>query len=128
VQHQKTYANLSSAEEVFTLGINRAVSLLAEKQTKSSRGSTVLKELGEHPTDGGPVQVLSGRYGPYVKYGKINATLPKDLDPEALSLDDAVKLVAEKAAKTGKKASTTRKTTKKKTTSKPKAKQKAKQD
>ena len=84
VQHDGKYASLSAPEEVFEVGINRAVSLLAEKAAnRSPRGASVIKELGDHPELGGKVQVLSGRYGPYVKHGKVNATLPKDIAPEA---------------------------------------------
>ena len=105
VKHKSVYANLDkdNPEEVFTIGINRAVTVLAEKKTKQTRGSTVFKELGEHPEDKAPVQVLEGRYGPYVKHGKINATLPKTLDPQDVTLEDAVKLITERAAKAGKK-------------------------
>jgi DNA topoisomerase-1 len=59
----------------------------------------VLKELGEHPKLGGKVQVLSGRYGPYVKHGDVNATLPRSKEPAALTMDEAVQLIAERAAK-----------------------------
>ena len=61
----------------------------------------MLKELGEHPERGGKVQVLSGRYGPYVKHGEVNATLPKGKEPAALTMDEAVALLAERAAKGG---------------------------
>jgi len=60
-----------------------------------------LKDLGAHPEDGEPVKVLDGRFGPYVKHGKINASLPKGADPETLALDEAVEILAQKAAKTG---------------------------
>ena len=106
VKHGRVYANLPDAEEVFTIGMNRAVEVLAQKAARGpGRGAAAqpLKDLGEHP-DGGPVQVMPGRYGPYVKWGKINATLPKDLDPEAVTLDAALPLLAAKAAKGGKKA------------------------
>jgi len=103
VEHGGKYANLDSAEEVFTVGLNRAVSLLAEAKTRRPRGATVLKELGEHPELGGEIQVCDGRYGPYVKHGKINATLPKDADPAELSVEKAVELIAAKAEKSGKK-------------------------
>ena len=100
VQHDGKYASLSAPEEVFEIGINRAVSLLAEKSAnRRPRASSVIKELGEHPEGGGKVQVLSGRYGPYVKHGKVNATLPKDRDPEQVSLQEAVELIAAKSAK-----------------------------
>jgi DNA topoisomerase-1 len=104
ILHDGTYANLPSAEEVFSVGINRAVVLLAEK--KAGKGGrfqraapTVLRELGEHPAEGGRIQVLSGRYGPYVKYGDVNATLPRSKAPEALTVEEAVQLIAERVAK-----------------------------
>jgi DNA topoisomerase-1 len=59
-----------------------------------------LRVLGDHP-DGGPVQVMPGKFGPYVKWEKVNATLPKDLTPEAVTLDEALALIAEKAGKSG---------------------------
>ena len=100
VQHDGKYASLSAPEEVFEIGINRAVSLLAEKAAnRRPRASSVVKELGEHPEGGGKVQVRSGRYGPYVKHGKVNATLPKDRDPDQVSLQEAVELIAGKSAK-----------------------------
>ena len=69
-----------------------------------SSAKSVLKELGDHP-DGGKIQVLDGRYGPYVNYKKINATLPKDVKPESVTLPQALQWIAEKEAKgdTGKK-------------------------
>ncbi|HEY1246458.1 MAG TPA: type I DNA topoisomerase [Hyphomicrobiaceae bacterium] len=104
IQHDGLYANLPTVDEVFTVGINRAVALLAEK--KAGKGNrfqrsapTVLKELGEHPTEGGNIQVLSGRYGPYVKHGDVNATLPRVKAPEALTVEEAVRLLAERVAK-----------------------------
>jgi DNA topoisomerase-1 len=100
VQHDGKYASLSSPDEVFTVGINRAVSLLAEKvASRGRRGPSVIKDLGAHPDGGGAVQVLSGRYGPYVKHGKINATLPKDRNPEEVTLAEAMELIAARAAK-----------------------------
>ena len=100
VHHDGKYASLSAPEEVFEIGINRAVSLLAEKAAnRRPRTSSVIKELGDHPELGGKVQVLSGRYGPYVKHGKVNATLPKDRDPEQVTLQEAVELIAAKSAK-----------------------------
>ncbi len=89
----------AAPEEVFEVGLNRAVSLLAEKAASSRvpRGASVIKELGDHPTLGGKVQVLTGRYGPYVKHGKINATVPKDREPEQVTMDEAVALIAASA-------------------------------
>jgi DNA topoisomerase I len=105
ILHDGTYANLPTVEEVFSVGINRAVVLLAEKKAGGGKGRfqraapTVLKELGEHPSGGGKVQVLSGRYGPYVKHGDVNATLPRGKEPAALTMVEAVQLIAERAAK-----------------------------
>ena len=100
VQHDGKYASLSSPEEVFEVGLNRAVSLLAEKAAnRRPRGASVIKELGDHPELGGKIQVLSGRYGPYVKHGKVNATLPKDIEPEQTTLVQAVELIAARSAK-----------------------------
>ena len=100
VQHDGKYASLSSPEEVFEVGLNRAVSLLAEKAAnRRPRGASVIKELGEHPELGGKIQVLSGRYGPYVKHGKVNATLPKDIEPEQTTLEQAVELIAARSTK-----------------------------
>jgi DNA topoisomerase-1 len=103
ILHDGMYANLP-AEELLTVGINRAVALLAEKKAgKSGRfqraAATVLKELGDHPSEGGKLQVLSGRYGPYVKHGDVNATLPRGKAPEELTVEDAVRLIAERVAK-----------------------------
>ncbi|WP_020178307.1 type I DNA topoisomerase [Methylopila sp. M107] len=103
VAHDKVYANLESAEEVFTVGLNRAVAAIADKLAKrgGARGAAAAgRALGDHP-DGGPVTVHAGRYGPYVKHGKVNATLPKGVDPETLPLDEAIKLVDAKAAQGG---------------------------
>ncbi|MEZ5827617.1 MAG: type I DNA topoisomerase [Hyphomicrobiales bacterium] len=119
VQHDGKYASLSTPEEVFEVGANRAVSLLAEKAAnRRPRGSSVLKELGEHPELGGKVQVMNGRYGPYAKHGKVNATLPRDRDPEQVTLEEAVELIAARAAKGPAK----KKTAKKKTAAKKAAK------
>ena len=87
------------------MSINRAVTVLAEKQSKGpgGRGRTAaaaLKELGEHP-DGGAITVRDGRYGPYVNWGKVNATLPKGKDPQSVTVEEALVLIAERAAKDG---------------------------
>ncbi|QGX97549.1 type I DNA topoisomerase [Roseovarius faecimaris] len=100
------YANLKDPGDVFDIGMNRAVELLAEKRANPGRGRSAaakpLKELGEHPDEGGPVNVMDGRYGPYVKWAKVNATLPKGVEPGDVTMDMAVALIAEKAAKKGK--------------------------
>lgn len=121
VLHEGLYANLPSAEDVFTVGLNHAVTLLAEKaKSGGRRGAQALKELGEHPELGGPVNVMSGRYGPYVKHGKVNATLPKDKEPDAITMEEAVALISAKAEKApkGKKPAAKKKTTAKKTLTK----------
>jgi DNA topoisomerase-1 len=100
VENAGKYANLDSVDEVFTVGANRAISLLAEK--KSGRGrnaASVLAELGEHPTLGGPVTVRSGRYGTYVNHAKTNATLPRTMTPEETTLERAVELLAERESR-----------------------------
>jgi len=121
-----TYANLKDPNDVFEIGMNRAVELLAEKRAKGpGRGGAAakpLKELGDHP-DGGAMNVMEGRYGPYVKWEKVNATLPKDVDPKDVTVEMAVELVNEKASKKkpAKKKAAAKKTTAKKTTTKKKA-------
>jgi DNA topoisomerase-1 len=105
VKHGSVYANIPDVEEVFTIGMNRAVEVLAQKAA-GRRGTSApagpLKVLGAHP-DGGDVQVMPGKYGPYVKWEKVNATLPKGMEPEAVTLEEALALIAEKAGKGGKK-------------------------
>jgi DNA topoisomerase-1 len=103
VKHGTVYANIAEVEEVFTIGMNRAVEVLALKAARGpGRGAAAepLRVLGDHP-DGGPVQVMPGKFGPYVKWEKVNATLPKELTPEAVTLDEALVLIAEKAGKSG---------------------------
>ncbi|QTN35954.1 type I DNA topoisomerase [Cognatishimia activa] len=116
------YANLKDPNDVFEIGMNRAVELLAEKRANPGRrGSAAaakpLREMGEHP-DGGAMNIMDGRYGPYVKWEKVNATLPKDVEPKDVTVEMAIELVNEKAAKKGTRKKTTKKTTKKKTTAK----------
>jgi DNA topoisomerase-1 len=105
VLHDGVYANLESPEDVFSIGINRAVSVIAEKQSKGRGGRNgapaALKDLGAHPDGGGTITVRDGRYGPYVNFGKVNATLPKGKDPASLSLAEALVLIAEREAKGG---------------------------
>ena len=103
VQHGSTYANLPEAEEVFDVGLNRAVTLLAEKRAGGGRpqrgAAQALKDLGAHPQTGEPIRVLAGRFGPYVASGGVNANVPKGADPQAVTLEQAVALLAERAAK-----------------------------
>ena len=103
VQHGKTYANLETGDEVFNIGLNRAVTLLAEKRARGSRGRRFGgdpgRSLGEHPTKGGPIVVKNGRYGPYVNHDRVNATLPNDKNPDTITLDEAVALLDAKAGR-----------------------------
>jgi DNA topoisomerase-1 len=105
VQHGKTYASLGDIEEAFEVGLNRAVSLIAEKRAgggRPQRGqAAALKDLGAHPENGEPIRVLSGRYGPYIASGGINANVPRGADPQSVTLEQAVALLAERAAKGG---------------------------
>ncbi|MEL7543759.1 MAG: type I DNA topoisomerase [Pseudomonadota bacterium] len=101
VLHDGMYANLDTPEEVFTVGLNRAVSALADKAAGKGRRRgqpAALKSLGDHP-NGGKIEVFEGRYGPYVKHEKTNATIPKDRKPDEITLEEAIKLVDERAAK-----------------------------
>ncbi len=100
-----TTADLESIEEVWSVGMNRAVELIAAKvASRGNRGwnAPVLKELGEHPERGGPVTVLDGKYGPYVKWNKVNATVPRGTDPAGIDMAAATRLIEEREAKGGK--------------------------
>ena len=105
VQHGKTYANLDSPEEVFTVGLNRAVTLIAEKRARPSHGrrfgADPGRALGDHPTKGGAVVAKKGRYGPYVSHAGVNATLPADKMSETVTLEEAVALVDARAERNG---------------------------
>ena len=97
-----TNANLEGIDEVFTVGMNRAVQLLAEKvASRGGRGKAAkpIREMGEHPDMGGAVNIMEGKYGPYVKWEKVNATIPKEVEPADLTMERAVELIEEKLAK-----------------------------
>jgi DNA topoisomerase-1 len=108
-----TNANLEGIDEVFTVGMNRAVQLLAEKiASRGGRGvaAAPIRELGEHPDMSGPINIMKGKYGPYVKWEKVNATIPSEIEPEDLTIDQAVILIEEKLAKSpAKRKATTKK-------------------
>ncbi len=115
VAHDGKYASLESPDDVFDIGLNHAVTLLAEKKAKGGRrGPEVLKELGAG-ADGVAIKVLKGRYGPYVSDGDTNATIAEGLDPLTVTLEQAQALIAERIAKGGGKKK------KKKAAPKPKA-------
>jgi DNA topoisomerase-1 len=103
VAHDGIYASLDSPEEVFEIGLNRAVTLIAEKKARGPgrRGAQTLKELGNN-AEGVAIKVLKGKYGPYVSDGKTNATLPDGTEPDSVTLEQALALIAERAAKGGK--------------------------
>ncbi len=121
VSHDGKYASLESPDDVFEIGLNHAVTLLAEKKAKGGgrRGPQALKELGQD-NDGNVIKVLKGRYGPYVSDGDLNATIPEGNDPMEVTLEQALALIAERAAKGGGKKQ------KKKAAPKPKKKVEAK--
>ncbi len=105
ILHDGVYAHLKDPEEVFTIGLNRAVDLLAEKAAKArERAGKALRDMGAHPGDGKPILIMEGKFGPYLKHGRTNATLPKGADASTYTLDEAVALIAEKTGKGAKKA------------------------
>lgn len=103
VLHDGKYANLPDVEEVFTVGINRAVDLIAQKAAGGFKrgGGTAVAAIKTFEHDAGAISVRAGRYGPYVNQGKVNATIPKDVKPEDVTLEQAVQWIAARAEATG---------------------------
>jgi DNA topoisomerase-1 len=105
VKHGKTYASLESGDDIFHVGLNRAVTLIAEKIAKGPRfrrfGADPGRALGVHPTRGGPIVAKNGRYGPYVSHEGVNATLPADKTPESVTLEEAAALIDARADRNG---------------------------
>jgi DNA topoisomerase I len=99
--HNDKFKSIPKTDSVYEIDLPRALEVLVMERAPRGADSTasVLKELGAHPEDGKPVTVRSGRYGPYVKHGATNATLPKDITPEEISLDEALSLIAARVAK-----------------------------
>jgi DNA topoisomerase-1 len=114
IKHDGGFKSIPKTDDVYDIGLDRAVELLAQPKTRPGGG----RKLGVHPDDERAITVHSGRYGPYVKYGSTNATIPEGIDSEKITLEEAVELLALKSAKGGKTVKKTKKTTKKKTTKK----------
>ena len=113
ISHDGKFKSIPRSDSIFDIGLERAVELLAQAKA----GSVVLRILGEHPDDKASVEICSGRYGPYARHGKVNATLPKDVSPNEITLEDALELIAAKTAKGGEgKGKAVRKTMAKTTT------------
>ena len=117
IGHDGKFKSIPRSDNIFDISLDRAVELLAQAR----EGTTVLRVLGDHPDDKTSVEICSGRYGPYARHGKINATLPRDVTPDSITLEEALELIAAKAAKGGGKA---RKPAAKTTKAKPAAKTK----
>jgi DNA topoisomerase-1 len=104
IQHGKTYANLETGDDVLNIGLNRAVTLIAEKVLNPGRGRRTPapgRVLGEHPEKGGEIVVRAGRYGPYASHNGVNATLPAGKSPDTITLEEAVPLIDARASQTG---------------------------
>src|SRR5450759_2481460 len=97
IGHDGKFKSIPRADSIFDISLDRAVELLAQAR----EGNTVLRVLGDHPDDKASVEICSGRYGPYARHGKMNATLPKGVSPDAITLEEALELIAVKAAKSG---------------------------
>ena len=121
LRYQSKYTSLPAEDDVLSIGLNRAVTILAEAKPSGGR------ELGAHPEDGKPIMAQKGRFGPYVKHAKTNATLPKDVSLEDVTLEQALELIAEKVAKNGKTKAKAKPKAKTKAKTKSKAKSRKKQ-
>ena len=95
VNHDGKFKSIPKSQSVFSIDLAGAVNLLAQ----ASSGPAPIKELGEHPTEGGSIAIYAGRYGPYVQHGKVRATLTKSHEPEDVTLEEALELISAKAAK-----------------------------
>jgi len=126
VKRGKTYANLETEAAMFTVTLEEALKLVVEKE--KTGGKAVIKDFGKHPDSGAEVQLLKGRYGPYVTDGDVNATVPKKMDVEEVDFETALDLLEKKRARgggRGRKKATKKKATKKKATKKKATKKKA---
>jgi DNA topoisomerase-1 len=98
LKHGAVFASLGADDDVLTIGLNRAVTVLAEAKTGQRRGPQLLREIGPHP-EGGTIGLYRGRYGPYVSHDGVFASLPKGADPDSFSLDVAIPLLAAQKAR-----------------------------
>ena len=85
-------ARIENIEEIFSIGLNRAITLIAEAKP-GRMSSSMIKDLGEHPEDKKPVRIMKGQYGPYIKYKSLNATIPEEKDPTELTMEEALILI-----------------------------------
>ena len=85
-------ARIENIEEIFSIGLNRAITLIAEAKP-GRMSASIIKDLGEHPEDKKPVRVMKGQYGPYIKYKSLNATIPEEKDPTELNMEEALILI-----------------------------------
>lgn len=99
VQHGRAYASIKGEDDVLTIGMNRAVDLLAQSKSREKKSAEPLRILGKHPETEGEIAVYDGRYGPYIKHGKLNASLPKNMRVEDVTLEQALELLEKQAAK-----------------------------
>ncbi|MBT6511345.1 MAG: DNA topoisomerase I, partial [Rhodospirillaceae bacterium] len=124
LKHGKGYVSIPKDDDVLSIGLNRAVVLIAEKAAKGpgqGRAAPPLKELGEHPDDQAAVEVKKGRYGPYVAHKRTFASLPKGVEPEDVTMEMALELLAKKLDSKKKKAPAKKAVPKKKAAAKKKA-------
>ncbi len=98
VVHEKDFRSLQAGDDVLTVGFDRAMELLREPK-RGRQARVALRELGPHPSDGEAIKLFDGRYGPYVKHGKVNASLPKGVESDAVTVEQAIELLAERAEK-----------------------------
>jgi DNA topoisomerase-1 len=103
--HQKKYTTIPKDDDVLTIGMNRAVTVIAEAANRKPGASAVevLRDLGKHPESGDDLKILKGRYGPYIKFGKANVTLPKGSDPATVTLEELLPLLPADGKGKGKK-------------------------
>ncbi len=85
-------ARIENVEEIFSIGINRAITLIADAKP-GRMSASIIKDLGEHPEDKKPVRVIKGQFGPYIKYKSLNATIPEEKDPNDITMEEALILI-----------------------------------